>query len=147
MALFQIEIVEIMNKLVLLTVLIAMVPFITPFHLHSDEESDWPEQLYNGQRTFFVNLLNTIQKSENKENQIFSPHSIYHGLLLAYFGSEGETEQSLRNGLHLDWADSKKDVINAYTAIKTMRKDRAAKQDIELRSVDKFFVTDKAALT
>lgn len=140
-----------MNKLIFLTALIAVLPFITshPFDAFgSDEENEATEHLYDGQREFFISLLNGLQKAgKSKGNVLFSPHSIYHALLLAYVGSAGETEQSLKRSLNLEWADSKADVIQAYKQIKALRNERSEGDGVEFNSVDKFYITNKAELT
>jgi len=62
--------------------------------------------LYKGEQNFAVSMLDVIRQSTPNENVFFSPYSTYHALLLAYFGSTGETEKELAKVLHLDWADS-----------------------------------------
>merc|ERR1712177_173775 len=59
--------------------------------------------VYSGERAFSVNLIKSIfEKYENEsieENIFISPSSIYHTLMLAYFGSLGETQQELEISL------------------------------------------------
>jgi len=59
--------------------------------------------VYSGERAFSVNLIKALfEKYENEsieENIFISPSSIYHTLMLAYFGSLGETQQELEISL------------------------------------------------
>jgi len=59
--------------------------------------------VYSGERAFSVNLIKALfVKYENEsieENIFISPSSIYHTLMLAYFGSLGETQQELEISL------------------------------------------------
>ena len=52
--------------------------------------------VYSGERAFSVNLVKALfEKYENEsiaENIFISPSSIYHTLMLAYFGALGETQ-------------------------------------------------------
>lgn len=73
--------------------------------------------VHRGERDFSVNLIKALfKKFESKriEKNIFiSPSSIYHTLLLAYFGARGLTQKQLEVGLGLtDLA--KPDVLKAY---------------------------------
>lgn len=52
--------------------------------------------LYKGEQIFTVNFLDALNKATPNENLFFSPYSLYHALLLAYFGSHNQTEQGLR---------------------------------------------------
>jgi len=59
--------------------------------------------VYSGERAFSVNLIKGLfEKYENEsieENIFISPSSIYHTLMLAYFGSLGETQEELETSL------------------------------------------------
>lgn len=102
------------------------------------------DKLYYGQRKFSVNLLNALQKARQNESIFFSPHSTYRGLLLAYFGAQGETEKSLKNTLQLDWAKSKADVRYAYELERRARNKRSRRQTVEFNSVDKIYFSTQA---
>lgn len=102
------------------------------------------DKLYYGQRKFSVNLLNALQKARQNESIFFSPHSTYRGLLLAYFGAQGETEKSLKNTLQLDWAKSKADVRYAYELERRARNKRSRRQTVEFNSVDKLYFSTQA---
>lgn len=52
--------------------------------------------LYKGLTIFSVNFLDAMHKSNPNENLFFSPFSLYHALLLAYFGSANQTEKGLK---------------------------------------------------
>lgn len=104
------------------------------------------KQLYAGQHKFVVSFMNAMHKSGLLENNfVFSPHSVYHALLLAYFGASGETEHSLYDGLYLHWAKSKDEVVKAYEAVDNAH--FASNYKYEADWFDKFYVTDKAVLT
>lgn len=55
--------------------------------------------LYRGQLEFTLNLFNVINKAVPDDNIFFSPFSVYHSLLLAYFSAAGQTEMSLKKSL------------------------------------------------
>lgn len=59
--------------------------------------------VYSGESAFSVNLIKALfEKYENEsieENIFISPSSIYHTLMLAYFGSLGETQEELEISL------------------------------------------------
>lgn len=57
--------------------------------------------LYKGQLEFTLNLFNVINKAVPDDNIFFSPFSVYHSLLLAYFSSNGQTEESLKKSLQI----------------------------------------------
>jgi hypothetical protein len=56
---------------------------------------DFKSRLYKGQQIFTVNFLDALNKAQPNENLFFSPHSLYHALLLAYFGSKNQTLDGL----------------------------------------------------
>lgn len=66
-----------------------------------DEESK--AIVYGGERAFSVNLIKALftkyEDSSITENIFISPSSIYHTLMLAYFGALGETQAELARGL------------------------------------------------
>lgn len=102
-------------------------------------------QLYHGQSRFAVSLLHAMQQAAPKKNQFFSPHSTYRALLLAYFGAEGKTKESLERALHLGWAKNKSEVSNAYQKESKARAGRSF-GDIQFNSVDKIYVTNQVEL-
>lgn len=59
--------------------------------------------VYTGERAFSVNLIKSLfQKYQNigiNKNIFISPSSIYHTLMLAYFGAQGETQEELSRAL------------------------------------------------
>merc|ERR1719450_953115 len=73
--------------------------------------------VYSGERAFSVNLIKALfAKYENEsieENIFISPSSIYHTLMLAYFGSLGETQEELEATLGFDNL-SKSEVLKTY---------------------------------
>lgn len=58
--------------------------------------------LYKGQLAFTLNLFNAINNAVPDDNIFFSPFSIYHSLLLAYFSAGGLTEELLRKSLEIE---------------------------------------------
>lgn len=52
--------------------------------------------LYKGLTIFTANFLDAMHKANPSENLFFSPFSLYHALLLAYFGSANQTEKGLK---------------------------------------------------
>ena len=52
--------------------------------------------MYGGERAFAVNLVKALfakyEGASIEENIFISPSSIYHTLMLAYFGALGETQ-------------------------------------------------------
>ena len=57
--------------------------------------------LYRNQLDFTLNLFNIINKAVPDDNIFFSPFSVYHALLLAYFAAGGQTEKSLKQSLRI----------------------------------------------
>ncbi|EDV42143.1 uncharacterized protein Dana_GF17157 [Drosophila ananassae] len=104
-------------------------------------------KLYQGQQNFAVSMLDVIRNSTPNENVFFSPYSTYHALLLAYFGSSGETEKQLAKVLHLDWAESKEMVRSAYMVEKKNRENRSLKMPLEFASADRIFFAQDLPLT
>lgn len=96
--------------------------------------------LYRGQLEFTLNLFNSINKVVPDDNIFFSPFSVYHSLLLAYFSSGGQTEKSLKESLRIN--DSL-DKINLMTAYKVDKRSRSANNNsdsYEFTSANKLFV-------
>jgi len=73
--------------------------------------------VYEGERDFSVNLIKALfEKYEREsigENIFISPSSIYHTLMLAYFGSRGETQAELTSALGLG-SLGKSSVLKTY---------------------------------
>jgi len=73
--------------------------------------------VYAGERAFSVDLVKSIfKKFENEkieENIFISPSSVYHTLMLAYFGALGETQAELAHGLGFEKL-SKSEVLKTY---------------------------------
>lgn len=99
-------------------------------------------RLYKGQSIFTLKLLEAINTATPTENVFFSPYSLYHVLLLMYFGAKSDTEQTLRKGLELHWTEDKPVVWQAYNVGKkalAMRFGQNKAGDIQFVSVDKLF--------
>jgi len=73
--------------------------------------------VYGGERAFSVNLIKALfQKYEGssiEQNVFISPSSIYHTLMLAYFGALGETQAELASGLGFGRL-TKSEVLKTY---------------------------------
>ncbi|CAB3237223.1 unnamed protein product [Arctia plantaginis] len=98
--------------------------------------------LYRGQLEFTLNLFNIINKEVPDDNIFFSPFSVYHALLLAYFSAGGQTEQSLKESLRV--ADNL-DKINLMTAYKVDKRSRSVNNNsdsYEFTSANKLFVDE-----
>ena len=85
--------------------------------LASPVDEDAKAVVYSGERSFSVNLIKALfEKYENEaieENIFMSPSSIYHTLMLAYFGSLGETKQELEENLGFSNL-TKSEVLKTY---------------------------------
>lgn len=129
-----------MDKSWIVIALVALVPLVCSQCLtRNDSTRLSADKLYYGQRKFSVALLDSLQKATPNDSLIFSPHSTYRALLLAYFGANGETEKALSNVLRLDWAKSKADVEYAYNLERKARANRVQHQTVEFKSVDKLY--------
>lgn len=73
--------------------------------------------VYGGERAFSVNLIKALfakyEDSSIEQNIFISPSSIYHTLMLAYFGALGETQAELATGLGFQ-SLSKSEVLKTY---------------------------------
>jgi serine protease inhibitor len=54
------------------------------------------QKLYKGEQIFTAHFLKALNEVTPNENVFFSPYSLYHALLLAYFGSSNTTEKELK---------------------------------------------------
>jgi len=89
--------------------------------------------VYGGERAFAVNLIKALfSKYEDKaieQNIFISPSSIYHTLMLAYFGALGETQVELAKGL--GFGDlSKSEVLKTYMLDKAYQAVRERTPDL-----------------
>jgi serpin B len=104
-------------------------------------------KLSQGQQKFTINFLQHSLKRNPHGSIFFSPYSIYRTLLLAYSGSDGLTETSLKNDLYLDWSHDKNEVLNAYKHDKSHYLQYSkAEPLIAFESVDKFFIDKHVAI-
>lgn len=102
-----------------------------PRAVHSD--------LYRGQQNFTLSMLQAINKATPNENVFFSPYSTYHALLLAYFGSRGQTEVELTKALSLEWAKNKNHVMRGYTLERSSRISRSKNSPLQFSAADRIF--------
>lgn len=69
---------------------------------------------------FALDSLKKAAQIESKDNLFFSPHSIHQALSLAYFGTRGTTENSLKRALRIPEQLSKVDVQRYYAFEKSL---------------------------
>jgi len=90
---------------------------LTDTFLASPVDEEAQAVVYSGERAFSVNLIKALfEKYENEsieENIFISPSSIYHTLMLAYFGSLGETQDELEVSLGFNNL-TKSEVLKTY---------------------------------
>nr|ATD87113.1 serpin 6 [Antheraea pernyi] len=99
--------------------------------------------LYKGQLGFTLNIFNSINNAVPNDNIFFSPFSIYHSLLLAYFSAGGTTEASLKRSLEIE---DNMDKINLMTAYKVDKRSRTVNNNsdsYEFNSANKLFVANE----
>lgn len=103
--------------------------------------------LYRGQQNFTLSMLQAINKATPNENVFFSPYSTYHALLLAYFGSRGQTQAELTKALSLEWAENKNHVHRGYTLERSSRLSRSKNTPLQFSAADRIFFDKDEALT
>lgn len=134
-----------MKTVLLLSTLVAVIAAqcLAPNDNIQHSKADNPlarNRLYKGQSIFTLKLLEAINSATPNENVFFSPYSLYHVLLLMYFGAQSETENLLRKGLELHWTEDKPVVWQAYTFGKKKMVARFnSEKGIQFDSVDKLF--------
>ncbi|XP_072936065.1 serine protease inhibitor 88Ea-like [Epargyreus clarus] len=102
--------------------------------------------LYRGQLEFTLNLFNSINEAVSDDNIFFSPFSVYHALLLAYFASGEQTERALKESLKIS---DKLDKINLMTAYKVDKRSRLFNNNsdsYEFNNANKIFVEQTLAV-
>lgn len=129
-----------MKAIISLSALILLVALTTSAPSFDLYENDDAKELYTNQQEFVINILIALSKN-GIDTFAFSPHTIYHTLLLSYFGGVNNTETHIKNGLRMSWAKTKLDVIRAYLETK-----KARQQATEFDLFDRIYVSDKAKL-
>lgn len=100
-------------------------------------------KLYSGEQEFSLNMLDAITKVSPNDNIFFSPYSVFHALLLAYFGAANQTQKYLENVLHLDTNIMK----SQYKSIYLTRKNFYSKAEgTVFNSADRLFVDKNVKL-
>jgi serine protease inhibitor len=89
------------HALALLTIGLVSIGQIQAQCLSSADDSgivnrDARKLLYKGEQIFTALFLRALNEVTPNENVFFSPYSLYHALLLAYFGSRNTTEKELK---------------------------------------------------
>ncbi|KZC05196.1 Antithrombin-III [Dufourea novaeangliae] len=102
--------------------------------------------LADGRYAFALDTLKKTALIESRENIFYSPHSLHQALTLAYFGSRGNTEQSLKRALHIPKGQSKVDV-QRYYALENSIKQQIDIQgntttDYEYTSANRLWISD-----
>lgn len=88
---------------------------LTPDDSRPSTSAKAHSSFYRGQQNFSLDLLAEINKRSNaKDNVFFSPYSIYHALVMAYFLSSNQTEKALHRALRYGSDQDKVDVLQAY---------------------------------
>lgn len=91
-------------------------------------------RLYRGHQDFSLSLLEQINKRQStSENIFFSPYSVYHALMMAYFISSNHTEKALHDTLRFGPNQDKIDILQAY------KFDKYAKQPYEFSSANRIY--------
>lgn len=85
---------------------------------------DAAQQLSDARMAFALESLAKISKLDPENNIFFSPHSLHEALGLAYFGSRGQTEASLRKALRVPEDFGKLDVQRFYAFERSLEADR-----------------------
>lgn len=153
-----------MNKVWIL-VIVAIIPYVVSlpvtddgkYELYSIQQVPQNEieerrpdpfnRIYTGQSKFAVALLKSLSKSSVDKSHIISPHSIYRALLLAYFGAEAKTKESLESSLFLDWAmGSRFTVAKEFDIEWRVRAERHYGHEVEFSTVEEIYVTKAAEL-
>ncbi|XP_063373689.1 serine protease inhibitor 88Ea-like [Cydia amplana] len=98
--------------------------------------------LYRGQLEFTLNLFNSINDAYPTDNIFFSPFSVYHSLLLAYFSAGGQTEASLKESLQIAKSLDKINLITAYKIDRRSRLTNNNSASYEFNSANKMFVDE-----
>lgn len=128
--------------------LIALVPATYQQCLTSDDANprtnqDARQGLIHGQHEFALSMLQTVNAQSQGANIFFSPSSVYQALLLAYFVSANQTEESLKKTLFLPETQDKLSTMQAYRLDKYFQKMRAVNgsSSYELTNANRLFVT------
>lgn len=96
---------------------------------------DYYERFAAGERKFSVSFLKSLNEYQ-RGNLIFSPHSIYSALTLAYLGANGKTKESLEEVLHLkDRIGNKKEAHELY-----LRNKQYHNESYGFNTVDKLYI-------
>lgn len=104
---------------------------------------DARSSLYRGQLEFTLNLFNKINEAVPDDNIFFSPFSVYHSLLLAYFAAGEQTEQSLKRSLKIAENMDKVNLMTAYKVDKNARLTNNNSDSYEFTSANKMFVANE----
>lgn len=94
---------------------LVLVNVATPQCISSNDYQLPPSELDLGHITpFGLDLLKQFYPAGTTKNFFFSPYSIWNALVLAYFGSGGNTQRELEAALRLS---NKADTLALYRAI------------------------------
>lgn len=110
---------------------------------------DWSQRynLYIGQSKFAISMMQSLVQDHPHESVLFSAHTTYRLLLLAYVAAEGETKNALKTGLCIDWIKKNEDeFILAFCMEKNARAAHTFDTGIEFDAVNKLYVPNEAAI-
>lgn len=105
------------------------------------------KRLVDGSRSFGFNLFKTLYTFNSESNGLFlSPSSVWSTLMLAYFGSHGDTQQELSDNLKLNKLP-KSSVALAFQSISLWSQIKSElKSENVLSAANKLFVSDSLKL-
>lgn len=105
--------------------------------------SEVKKSLRAARMKFALQSLKETSAIQPDENIFYSPHSLYEALSLAYFGSRGTTEQSLKKALHIPDNLSKVDVERYYTLESAVAPGSQNVTDYDYASANRLWISDK----
>lgn len=126
------------SKMAKLVACLAAVALLSVSHGYSVPSLN---RLSESQSKFSVDLFRSIYSDNHDKNILISPYSVYRALTLAYFASNGTTEQSLARALHFE-ADDKSAVLESYLSDIEVRAERNQMGEAEVAVADRIFVAE-----
>ncbi|XP_044728956.1 serpin B3-like [Chrysoperla carnea] len=98
------------------------------------------EQLFVTQNKFQFLLFQLINSEHSNENIIFSPYSVYRLLSLAYYVSNGTTQQKFHDALRIPANQDKIDALHGERYDNTLNKRHNKKNYYQLLSANRIYV-------
>lgn len=125
-----------------LAVCLAAVAVLSVAHCYSLPSLN---RLSASQTAFSTDFFRAVYRTKHDQNILVSPYSVFRALTLAYFASNGTTEQSLARALHFE-ADNKADVLESYLSDIEVRNERNANGEAEVAVADRLFVAESTVV-